>query len=331
MTKNESKTMNKLLRNLKWMLSFGLGAVLGLEFSNAFRPSLRSRLLYGMLRLLHKPMAPEDLDKQRNYLESLQDLMPPLLKIEPNPVDANGIPCEWILPEKEIPTQVVFYLHGGGYVTKIPVLHRNFLSGLAQESKAQFLMVDYRLAPEHPFPAALEDALVAYDWLLNQGWDPGQILFAGDSAGGGLTLATLLALRDMGKPLPEGAIFISPWTDLTGSGESIELLKELDVMLSWDSLKENAQDYAGNEPLHHPWISPLFGDFHGLPDSLILVGGQEILMDDSIRLADRMKEDGVQVELIIEEHMGHVYPATGPAIPEAQRAIQLIADFIVKC
>lgn len=323
--------MNKFIRNWKWVLSFGFGAVLGLEMTNAFRPSLRSRLVYGLLRLLHKPNMNESLEKQRGYLELLQELVPPPLKLTPIPVNANGIPCEWVLPEKAIPTQVVFYLHGGGYVTKMPVLHRNFLYLLAQESKAQFLMVDYRLAPEHPFPAALEDALVAYDWLLQQGWDPEQILIAGDSAGGGLTLATLLALRDLGKPLPVGTILISPWTDLTGSGESIELLKELDVMLSWENLNESALDYAGGEPLSHPWISPLFADFHGLPDSLILVGGQEILLDDSTRLANRMTEDEVEVDMIIEPYMGHVYPATGPAIPEAQRAIQAIADFIIKC
>ena len=323
--------MNKIIKNWQRILFFGLGAVIGLEFSNAFHPSLRSRFMYTLVRLLHKPIMPEELEKQRSYLDRLQELVPPPLKIDPTPVDANGIPCEWVLPEKDIPTQVVFYLHGGGYTTKMPVLHRNFLFQLAQESKAQFLMVDYRLAPEHPFPAALEDALVAFDWLLHQGWDPEQILFAGDSAGGGLTLATLLALRDMGKPLPVGAIFISPWTDLTGSGESITLLKDLDVMLSWENLQESALDYAGKEPLSHPWISPLFGDFKGLPDSLILVGGREILMDDSTRLATRMTEDGVEVDLVIEPYMGHVYPATGPAIPEAQRAIERIGDFIKKC
>ncbi len=323
--------MNKFIRNFKWVLNFGLGAVLGLEISNAFRPSLRSRLIYGLLKLLHKPNIPESIEDQRGYLEKLEELVPPPLKLTPNEVNANGIACEWVLPEKAIPTQVVFYLHGGGYVTKSPVLHRNFLYQLAQASLAQFLMVDYRLAPENPFPAGLEDALVAYDWLLDQGWDPSQILFAGDSAGGGLTLATLLALRDLGKPLPVGTILISPWTDLTGSGESIERLKDLDVMLSWENLRESALDYAGKEPLYHPWISPLFADFKGLPDSLILVGGREILMDDSTRLATRMIEDGVEVDMIIEPYMGHVYPATGPAIPEAQRAIQAIADFIIKC
>lgn len=323
--------MNKIIKNWQRVFFFGFGAVVGLEFSNAFHPSLRSRLMYSLVRLLHKPIMPEELEKQRSYLDRLQELVPPPLKIDPNPVEANGIPCEWVLPEKDIPTQVVFYLHGGGYTTKMPVLHRNFLYQLAQESKAQFLMVDYRLAPEHPFPAALEDALVAYDWLLHQGWEPEQILFAGDSAGGGLTLATLLALRDMRKPLPVGVILISPWTDLTGSGESNTRLADLDPMLIWENLAESARDYAGEEPLTHPWISPLFADLHGLPDTLLLVGGREILMDDSTRLANRMAEDGVEVDLVIEPYMGHVYPATGPAIPEAQRAIEKIADFIKKC
>ncbi len=322
--------MQKFLKDLRQIFAFGIGVVLGLEISNAFHPSLRSRLVYGLIRALHKPIMPEELDKQRSYLDRLQELVPAPMKLIPNPVDANGIPCEWILPEKEIPTQVVFYLHGGGYVTKMPVLHRNFLHRLAQESMAQFLMVDYRLAPEHPFPAALDDALVAYDWMLHQNWAPEQILIAGDSAGGGLAIATLLALRDMGRPLPAGAVFISPWTDLTGSGESITRLKDLDALLSWPNLHESALDYAGKEPLTHPWISPLFADFHGLPPSLILVGGREILMDDSTRLAHRMLEDGVETNIIIEPYMGHVYPANAPTIPEARRSIEQIADFIVK-
>ena len=153
--------MKNLVHNWKRFLFFGLGAVLGLELSGTFRPSLRSRVVYSLLRLLHKPNMPEGLQKQRNYLELLQELVPPPLILEPNPVNANGIPCEWVVPDKEIPTQVIFYLHGGGYVTKMPVLHRTFLFRLAEASKAQFLMVDYRLAPEFPFPAALDDALVA--------------------------------------------------------------------------------------------------------------------------------------------------------------------------
>ncbi|PKO11632.1 MAG: alpha/beta hydrolase [Chloroflexi bacterium HGW-Chloroflexi-10] len=319
------------MSNWRRYLYFIIGVIFGLEWSNIFRPSLRSRLIYALIRVLHKQNVPDEIEKQRGYLDKLQQLVPPPLKLEAHPVNANGVPCEWVLPSEEISTQVVFYLHGGAYVTRMPVLHRNFLHHMAQSSQAQFLMVDYRLAPEFPFPAALADAITAYEWLLEQGWQTDQILFAGDSAGGGLTMATLLALRDLGKPLPAGVILISPWTDLAGTGESLISLKDEDVLLDWNNLQECAADYAAGESLSHPWVSPLYADFHGLPDTLIVVGGNEILMDDSTRLAVRMAEDGVEVEMKIEPYMGHVYPALGPANPEAQRALNLIADFIRKC
>lgn len=313
------------------ILFFMIGALFGLEYAGAFKPSLRSRIVYGFIRLVYTPKVREDIEKQRGYLDALQDLVPAPLKLEPVPVNANGVPCEWVLPGEKIPTQVVFYLHGGAYVTRMPILHRNFLHHLAQDSQAQFLMVDYRLAPEFPFPAALEDSLTAYQWLLDQGWDTSKIIIAGDSAGGGLVLATLMALRDRGLPLPTGAIVMSPWTDLAGTGESITRLAEEDVLLDWENLQECARDYAGQESLTNPLISPFYGDFKGLPDTLILVGGQEILMDDSTRVAIKMAEAGVDVEMIIERYMGHVYPAYGSAIPEAHHAQLEIADFIRKC
>ncbi len=316
--------------NWRKMIFLSLGVVLGLEWMNIFKPSLRSRLLYGLIRMFYNKQITEDVSLQRGYLGRLQALVPAPLKVEVNEVLADGIPCEWIVPAETISTQVVFYLHGGAYVTKMPVLHRSFLHRLAAASTAQYLMVDYRLAPEFPFPAALADALTAYQWLLRQGWRSNQIMIAGDSAGGGLAAALLQVLRDFKLPLPVGAILISPWTDLTGSGESNQTKIEEDVLLDWDNLSECARDYAGDQSLEHPWISPLFGDFHGLPDTLILVGDAEILRDDSTRLADRMREDGVQVELVIEPFMGHVYPAYA-GLPEAQQAIKQIADFIVKC
>ena len=322
--------MKKIAFSWRKMIFFSLGVVWGLEWMNIFKPSLRSRMMYGLIRLFYKKPVIEDVAVQRGYLGRLQDLVPAPLKVDVNEVMADGIPCEWILPGETISTQVVFYLHGGAYVTKMPVLHRSFLHRLAAASTAQFLMVDYRLAPENPFPAALADALTAYQWFLRQGWRQDQIMIAGDSAGGGLTMALLQVLRDLNLPLPVGAILISPWTDLTGSGESNHTKIEEDVLLDWENLAECARDYAGNQSLEHPWISPLFGDFHGLPDTLILVGDAEILRDDSTRLSDRMSEDGVQIELVVEPYMGHVYPAYA-GLPEAQQAIKRIADFIVKC
>lgn len=320
------------MKNFSWRKAvfFLFGLVWGLEWTNVFKPSLRSRLLYGFLKIFYRRQIPDDIQEQRGYLDKLQDLVPAPLKVDPLEVNADGVPCEWVLPADSIPTQVIFYLHGGAYVTKMPLLHRTFLHKLAKETKAQFLMVDYRLAPEFPFPAALADALTAYQWLLKQGWDPDHILVAGDSAGGGLTMALLLALRDMELPMPVGAFLISPWTDLTGSGASIKGLAEADVMLDWDNLQECARDYAGGESLAHPWVSPIFGDFHGLSDTLIIVGEAEILLDDSIRLAEKMLADGVGVELLVEPFMGHVYPAYA-GIPEAQKAIKMIADFVLKC
>lgn len=322
--------MNFKLLPWRKMIFFSLGVVWGLEWMNIFKPSLRSRLMYGLIRLFYKKQISEDVTAQRGYLDRLEELVPAPLKIEANEVSADGVPCEWILPEDEISTQVVFYLHGGGYVTKMPLLHRNFLHRLAQASSCQFLMIDYRLAPEFPFPAALADALTAYQWLLKQGWNAQQVMIAGDSAGGGLVVALLQVLRDFHIAQPAGAILLSPWTDLTGSGESNISMAEEDALLDGENLLECARDYAGTVGLRHPWVSPLFGDLHGLPDSLILVGGREILRDDSTRLAARMEEDGVRVELVVEPFMGHVYPAYA-AIPEAQKAIKMIADFIVKC
>lgn len=320
------------MKRVNWrrVIFFLFGLVWGMEWTNVFKPSLRSRLVYSLLKIFYRTQLPDDLHEQRGYLDKLQELVPSPLKVEPNEVFADGVFCEWVLPADSIPTQVVFYLHGGAYVTKMPLLHRTFLHKLAKESKAQFLMVDYRLAPEFPFPAALADALTAYQWLLKQGWEPNQILVAGDSAGGGLALALLLALRDLKLPLPVGAFLISPWTDLTGSGESIKGLADIDVMLDWENLQDCARDYAAGESLAHPWVSPIFGNFHGLPDTLIVVGDAEILLDDSTRLAERMQADGVRAELLVEPFMGHVYPAYA-AIPEAQKAIKIIADFVSRC
>lgn len=319
-------------KSLTWrkIVFFSMGVVWGLEWMDFFKPSLRSRLLYALIRLFYKRQISEDIPSQRSYLDRLEELVPAPLKIEVNEISADGVACEWILPGDEISTQVVFYLHGGGYVTKMPLLHRNFLHRLAEASMCQYLMVDYRLAPEFPFPAALADALTAYQWLLKQGWNAQQVMIAGDSAGGGLALALLQVLRDLHIPLPAGAILMSPWTDLTGSGESNSTLAEEDALLDGENLQECAREYAGAADLMHPWVSPLFGDLHGLPDSLILVGGREILRDDSTRLAARMEQDGVKVELVVEPFMGHVYPAYA-GIPEAQKAIKLIADFIVRC
>ena len=321
--------MNRFVKNFRLLVFFMIGAIGGLEWMEVFKPSLRSRVIYGLIKLFYKPEIIETA-QQRGYLDGMRKGMPSPAFLIPKPVDAGGVPAEWVVSDDEISNQVVFYLHGGAYVTRMPMLHRSFLHQLANASDAQILMVDYRLAPEYPFPAALDDALCAYRWLLNQGHAPKQIVFAGDSAGGGLTLATLVAARDRGFPLPASVILLSPWTDLLGTGEAIQELADEDVLLSWENLEECALDYAGSYDRANPLISPLYADLSGLPPMLVQVGGSEILRDDSTRLVEKIEQAGGQVQLVLEPFMGHVYPAYAPSIPEAVRAVNQIAEFIRK-
>jgi len=321
--------MNRIWKNFRIGFFFLLGAVLGLEWAEIFKPSLRSRFVYGLFKLFYKPEIIEAA-KERGYLEGMRSSMPAFPHLTPKYVDAGGVPAEWVVPDEEISNQVVFYLHGGAYVTRMPVLHRTFLHQLANASDAQFLMVDYRLAPEFPFPAALNDSITAYQWLLNLGYDSQQIIMAGDSAGGGLTLATLIAARERGLPLPASVVLLSPWTDLTGSGKSVEEVAAEDVLLTWENLSECAADYAGSYDRTHRLISPLFADLSNLPPMFVTVGGREILRDDSTRLVEKINQSGGSAELVFEPFMGHVYPAYAPTIPEATRAIHQIAAFIRK-
>jgi acetyl esterase/lipase len=245
-------------------------------------------------------------------------------------VAAGPVPGEWIKPETVEPGRGILYLHGGGYVIGSPTTHRGLAGHLAIASRAKILLIDYRLAPEHPFPAALEDALAAYRFLCDQGFDPRHLVIGGDSAGGGLSLATALSLRDSGAPLPAALFLISPWTDLTFSGNSVHERAERDPLLKPYSSDWLVEVYAGTYPLTHPYISPLFADLHGLPPTLIQVGSEEILFDDSARLEMKLKEAGVPVELEVWEEMWHVFHAFVPYLPEAWEAIQHIGQFIEK-
>ena len=191
------------------------------------------------------------------------------------------------------------------------------------------LVINYRLAPEHPHPAALEDAITAYRWLLTQGYDPSQIVIAGDSAGGGLALAALLALLDAGEPLPAGAVCISPWTDLALTGASMRSKAKVDHILDPNSLEMYARYYAGIDEVTSPLLSPLYADLKGLPPLLIQVGGDEILLDDATRLAEQAREAGVDVTLEIWDEMFHVFQLVS-FLPETQKAVKHITDFAAK-
>lgn len=251
--------------------------------------------------------------------------LPKEIEVQPETID--NIYAEWILPPNASKDQVVLYFHGGGYVCGSSKAHRSITAKFVMGTKIKAMLFDYRLAPEHPFPAALEDALTVYRWLLNQGFKSSNIVFVGDSGGGGLCLATLLALRDQGEPLPAATVAYSPITDFTCSGESHHT--KLKVCLSPEGMAfALAKHYAGDKDPRLPYISPLFGDLRGLPPLLIYAGEDETLCDDSTRFAAKAKDAGVDVNLRVGEGMFHCYPATAPLFPEAIEAMNEICNFI---
>lgn len=238
-----------------------------------------------------------------------------------------GIPAEWLIPDETTSHGVILYLHGGGYVIGSMKSHRSIASQLAIAGACRVLMIDYRLAPEHKFPAAVEDSVKAYRWLLSEGYEPGEIAIAGDSAGGGLTAATLVALRDSGDPMPAAAMMLSPWTDLEVLGESCKRVGWRDPMVSAPALKKWAAMYLGEKDARDPLASPIYADLKGLPPLSIHVGTCEILLDDARRLAERARQDGVSVDLFECEGMFHVYQFFSPIVPESKESIQRIGKF----
>lgn len=232
-----------------------------------------------------------------------------------------------VMPRED---RVVLQLHGGGYVGKIHNGYRSFAGLYSEVGKGiSVLTIDYRVAPENPFPAALEDALAAFDWLLNCGFLPEQIVVAGDSAGGGLALALCLYLKDHNRGLPGGLIAMSPWTDMTSSGESYQYNFDKDPLFgnTRDSLVYN-RDYAGNHDLTDPYLSPIFGDFTGFPPMLIQVGSLEMLLSDSLTVAEKAKSQGVKVRISVYEGMFHVFQMSQLLIPESKRAWAEVGRFL---
>ncbi|HUM16627.1 MAG TPA: alpha/beta hydrolase [Candidatus Nitrosotalea sp.] len=251
---------------------------------------------------------------------------PPEVKVER--VSAPAAPAEWLRPPTAVAGRVVLYLHGGGYVIGSPRSHRHLAAAIATAGAANALLLDYRLAPEHPFPAAVNDAVAAYGWLLDQGIAPGHVVIGGDSAGGGLTVATLLALRDAGRPLPAAGVCISPWVDLTCGGGSYQTKAEADPIVNRASVGEMATAYLGATDPRAPLASPLFADLRGLPPLLIHVGSDEVLLDDALQLAERAQQATVEATLEVWDRMIHVWHWFLPMLDEAQAAVDSIGRFI---
>lgn len=239
---------------------------------------------------------------------------------------ADGVPVEWLEPPVTTSPAVMLYLHGGAWTLGWYNSHRWLVAHLGQAAQCRALAVDYRLAPEHPFPAALEDGLTAYRWLLKHGTSPNHLILAGDSAGGNLALAMMLALREAGEPLPAAAVCLSPVTDLAATGESFHTRR--DPLLTPGFLLAMIRHYVGQHDVRHPLISPHYGNLAGLPPVLIQVGQDELLLSDATRLADQARAAGVSAHLAVWPHMWHGWHVFVPYLPEAQNAVQAVGQFV---
>jgi epsilon-lactone hydrolase len=287
----------------------------------------------GLRKTLSEQIAPAfsgglPLEQQRQALENLgaSAELPEGLQIERR--ELAGLRTEWLTGPGCSTSHALLHLHGGGYVMGSCVTHRALSGRAGLSCGMQAVLPEYRLAPEHPFPAALDDAVAAYKGLLALGFEPGRIVLFGDSAGGGLALATLLVLRDAGLPLPAAAVLLSPWTDMTISGESLKTRATVDPWLKPEMLEPFSKLYVGEHDRKDPRVSPLFGDFRGLPPLLVQVGDQEILLSDSTRLAERARSAGVEIELKVWDELWHVWHLFAPVLPEANAALDSIGAFV---
>jgi acetyl esterase/lipase len=241
--------------------------------------------------------------------------------------NAGGIPGEWVSFEAVTPSATLLYLHGGGYVACSPRTHRPITAAYAKHGLRVFAP-DYRLAPEHPFPAAIEDAVAAYRAVRADADPAERFVLSGDSAGGGLALALLLKLRDLGLPMPDAAALFSPWTDLAVTGATIETNSARDAMFTGDAIRLGPPTYLAGADPRDPLASPLYADLHGLPPLLIHVGEREVLRDDSTRLAERARAAGVPVRVRVWPVVPHVWQIVGPMLPEARDSLQEAAAFL---
>ena len=248
------------------------------------------------------------------------------------PGTLGGVPGEWLRPEGADPTRALLYFHGGGYVLGSTRSHRHMVAALAAGAGVHAFSADYRLAPEHPFPAAVEDGTAAWQGLLESGIDPACAVIGGDSAGGGLTVAALVKARDDGLAMPAGGLCISPWTDMTMEAGSYTTKAETDPMVKKPQISRWAGEYLGADTdRRHPWASPLYADLEGLPPLLVQVGSEEVLLDDSVSLAEAARRAGVEVQLSVADEMIHVWHWFDRLLDRAKEGIDEATAFIRAC
>lgn len=301
-------------------------------------PSIRSRLFLGVIRNSHllkfklKRESTFDFDSSIEEFRAQVDKTPSLFgklpdHIELEPIMIDDLYAEWLCHADAPKDEAILYFHGGGYVSGTCAAHRTHVSKVVNSSLINAMTFQYRVAPEHPFPAALDDALAAYRYLLDQGFAPQRIAFMGDSAGGGLCLATLNAIKTQGLPMPTAVVALSPWTDLACTGDSYQ--SNADSCLSPDgSWTVFSHYYAPDMDKTNPLISPLYGDLAGLPPMRIYVGSDEVMLDDAIQYAEKAKAAGVEVVLTVGEGLFHCYPICAPIFPEATEAMAELCAFM---
>ena len=286
------------------------------------------RMIAGRREAAAKPSPPASLEQERRDWEAAARLtvLPKGARFQG--VDAGGVRAEWMEMPPTNRDRVFFLLHGGGYTSGSPRTHRKLAANLSRAAFARVLTPDYRLAPEHPFPAGVKDALKAYGWLLDQGIAADNIVVGGDSAGAGLALSMLVALRDAGAKLPRAAVLMSAWTDLTTSSPSHAANRKIDLQVTRQGLRDAGELYMGGRDPANPMASTLFADLTGLPPLLLQVGGDEVLLDDSRLFAERARAAGVEATVRVFDGMWHVFHFHAPEVPEAQAAMNDIAAFI---
>lgn len=273
------------------------------------------------------PMREQTVEEAREMYDKAQYVFALPEGVEVETDEIGGVPAEVVTPA-EHGAGTFLYFHGGGYAIGSPASHRHLVGALAAASRTRAFALDYRRAPEYPFPAAVDDALAGYRGLLDAGIAPGSIVLGGDSAGGGLTVATLIAIRDRGLALPAAAVCISPWTDLTNKAESHRTLAERDPLVFQEDIDRWGAAYlAGTDP-RTPLASPLHADLSGLPPLLIQVGSEEVLLDDSRELAERCEAAGVEATLEVWDEMIHVWHWFGEYLDEAESAVRRVGAFV---
>jgi epsilon-lactone hydrolase len=293
--------------------------------------SLRAELVRLCLPWFVRPRFPADVQ-----IETVRRRMTRFVHLIPRPprgteviaVDAGGVKAERIATPRSLHNRYLLHLHGGAYLFGFPALFRDFTWRIADAASARVLCIDYRLAPEHPFPAAIEDAMAAYRGLIAECAEPRHVAFIGDSSGGGLVLASMMRLRDEGSPLPAAAVVLSPWTDLALTGQSLTEYGCSDPMVAVELMPRAVEVYLAGADPRSPYASPLYGDPADLPPTLIYVGGDEALRDDAVRMAERLRSGGCEVELEVWPRMFHVWPMFARILPEARAAIAAIGAFL---